>query len=126
MDTFPSLLLFLLFIGHGNAKCKFTENVDANGQGYTVENIKTDEAGIWKFVFDQNLMININIVGATSEAWSCVGNWGENEFRCTNQDIVTPAGTYTVKVSSVSGFTPLGEPLPLINTFKVGDKDQCE
>merc|ERR1711971_922030 len=32
--------------GHGgNAKCDFTENLEANGQSYTVENIKTDEAG---------------------------------------------------------------------------------
>merc|ERR1719234_2752607 len=33
--------------GHGNAKCDFTENLEANGQSYTVENIKTEEAGRW-------------------------------------------------------------------------------
>jgi len=109
--------------GHGNAKCKFTENVDANGQSYTVENIKTDEAGIWKFVFDQNVMMLIDIVGATSGAWSCVAIGGETE--CTNKDIVTPASTYTVKFSS-QDFAPWGESVPLIKTFKVGDKDQCE
>ena len=40
--------------GHGNAKC-FTENVDNVGQSYTIENIKTTEAGSWEFVFDQNV-----------------------------------------------------------------------
>merc|ERR1711971_1341131 len=111
--------------GHGgNAKCEFTENIEANGQSYTVENIKTDEAGIWKFVFDQDKMMAIDIVGANSNSnWLCVGNGGENE--CT-MDKVTPAGTYTVKFSSVDGMTPWGASVPLIKTFKVGDKDQCE
>merc|ERR1719180_777019 len=111
--------------GHGgNAKCTFTENIEANGQSYTVENIKTDEAGIWKFVFDQDKMMAIDIVGANSNSnWLCVGNGGKNE--CT-MDKVTPAGTYTVKFSSVDGMEPWGASVPLINTFKVGDKDQCE
>merc|ERR1712181_172558 len=111
--------------GHGgNAKCTFTENVEANGQSYTVEDIKTDEAGIWKFVFDKNDMMAIEIVGGpASQNWLCVGNGGENE--CT-LDKVTPAGTYTVKFSSVDGMTPWGTSVPLIKTFKVGDKDQCE
>merc|ERR1711971_1292969 len=51
--------------GHGgNAKCDFTENLEANGQSYTVENIKTDEAGSRTFVFDKNDMMAIEIVGA--------------------------------------------------------------
>merc|ERR1719234_664169 len=109
--------------GHGNAKCTFTENIEANGQSYTIETIKTDEAGIWKFVFDKNDMMAIDIVGVPNQLWLCVGNGGENE--CT-LDKVTPAGTYTVKFSSVDGMTPWGASVPLIKTFKVGDKDQCE
>merc|ERR1712192_181472 len=101
--------------GHGNAKCEFTENVEANGQSYTVENIKTEEAGIWMFVFDKNDMMAIEIVGGPANTnWLCVGNGGETE------------GTYTVKFSSVDGMTPWGASVPLIKTFKVGDKDQCE
>merc|ERR1712172_207658 len=115
--------------GHGgNAKCTFTENVEANGQSYTIETIKTDEAGIWKFVFDKNDMMAIDIAGVANQNWLCVGTGvgvgAENE--CTNGNIVTPAGTYTVKFSSVDGMTPWGASVPLINTFKVGDKDQCE
>merc|ERR1712192_252625 len=114
--------------GHGNAKCTFTENIEANGQSYTIETIKTDEAGIWKFVFDKNDMMAIDIVGGANQNWLCVGTGvgvgAENE--CTNGNIVTPAGTYTVKFSSVDGMTPWGASVPLIKTFKVGDKDQCE
>jgi len=114
--------------GHGNAKCTFTENVEANGQSYTIETIKTAEAGIWKFVFDKNEMMAIDIVGGANQNWLCVGVGvgvgAENE--CTNGNIVTPAGTYTVKFSSVDGMTPWGASVPLIKTFKVGDKDQCE
>merc|ERR1719180_768872 len=112
--------------GHGNAKCTFTENIEANGQSYTIENIKTTEAGIWKFVFDKNEMMAIDIVGGpANQNWLCVGNGGENECTMGNGQ-VTPAGTYTVKFSSVDGMTPWGASVPLIKTFKVGDKVQCE
>merc|ERR1719376_1391918 len=84
--------------------------------------------GIWKFVFDKNDMMAIDIAGVANQNWLCVGtgtgNGAENE--CTNGNIVTPAGTYTVKFSSVDGMTPWGASVPLIKTFKVGDKDQCE
>merc|ERR1719352_1140524 len=60
--------------GHGgNAKCTFTENIEANGQSYTIETIKTEEAGIWKFVFDKNDMMAIDIVGVANQNWLCVG-----------------------------------------------------
>merc|ERR1712181_193343 len=114
--------------GNASAKCEFTENIEANGQSYTIETIKTDEAGIWKFVFDKNDMMAIDIVGVANQNWLCVGTGvgvgAENE--CINRNIVTPAGTYTVKFSSVDGMTPWGASVPLINPFKVGDKDQCE
>merc|ERR1712172_296267 len=124
--------------GHGNAKC-FTENVkNIVGVGYTIENIKTSEAGSWEFVFEN--VFWYTLIGITVlDDWSCTG--GENlaegvegEMKCTNEQKEYPAGTYTVKFSSNTCMT--GTPgsyvpwregeTPLIKTFKVGDKDQCE
>ena len=110
--------------GHGNAKCDFTENLEANGQSYTVENIKTDEAGRWTLVFDKSQILYVTVDGAALDTWSCT-NPVEGETECKSKETEYPAGTYTLKVSSDSQF-PWGESVPLIKTFKVGDKDQCE
>ena len=116
--------------GHGNAKC-FTDNVkNIVGVGYTIENIKTSEAGSWEFVFDN--VFSDTLIGITVlDDWSCTGGKNlaegvEGEMKCTNEQKEYPAGTYTVKFSSVDGMDPWGASVPLINTFKVGDKDQCE
>ena len=118
--------------GHGNAKC-FTENVDNVGQSYTIENIKTTEAGSWEFVFDQNVY-SYTLIGITVlDDWSC-NDLVDGEIKCTNGQTEYPAGTYNVKFSSDTcmagtpgSYTPwaVGS-RPLIKTFKVGDKDYCE
>merc|ERR1712181_145797 len=110
--------------GHGNAKCDFTENLEANGQSYTVENIKTDEAGRWTLVFDKSQILYVTVDGAALNTWGCT-NPVEGETECKSKETEYPAGTYTLKVSSDSQF-PWGESVPLIKTFKVGDMDQCE
>ena len=113
--------------GHGNAKC-FTENVDNVGQSYTIENIKTTEAGSWEFVFDKNVY-SYTLIGITVlDYWSC-NNPAEGEIKCTTGQTEYPAGTYNVKFSSdicdSDTYTPWAI-RPLIKTFKVGDKDYCE
>jgi len=110
--------------GHGNAKCDFTDNMAADGSSYTVENIKTDDAGSWTFVFDKAQMLDITVEGVDMNVWSC-NNWVEGETECESGAIEYPAGTYTVKISSDPNF-PWGESVPLIKAFKVGDKDYCE
>ena len=114
--------------GHGNAKC-FTENVDNTGQSYTLENIKTSEAGSWEFVFDKNVFFYTNIDITVFDDWIC-NDLVEGEIKCTSGQTEYPAGTYTVKFSSYpcttsDTYTPWAI-RPLIKTFKVGDKDYCE
>merc|ERR1719430_1525691 len=77
--------------GHGNAKC-FTENVDNTGQSYTLENIKTSEAGSWEFVFDQNVY-PYTLIGITVlDYWSCNNNGlAEGEIKCTTGQTEYPA-----------------------------------
>ena len=108
--------------GHGNAKCDFTDIMAADGSSYTVENIKTDEAGSWTIVFDKAQIFDITVEGVASESWGC-NNEGETECKSGNTEY--PAGTYTVKISSDPD-SPWGESVPLIKAFKVGDKDYCE
>merc|ERR1719285_1656431 len=111
--------------GHGNAKCDFTENMAADGSSYTVENIKTDEAGSWTIVFDKAQMLDITVEGVASESWSCNNGAVEGETECKSGATEYPAGTYTVKISSDPD-SPWGNSVPLIKTYKVGDKDYCE
>ena len=109
--------------GRGEGEC-YTENVNTNGQSYTIENIKTNEAGSWKFVFDiyEDTQIKINVF----DSWSC-NNLVESETKCTSGQTEYTAGPYTVEFSSDADFpwrVPKGR--PTIKTFKVGDKDYCE
>merc|ERR1712032_1505580 len=52
--------------GHGNAKCDFTDIMAADGSSYTVENIKTDEAGSWTIVFDKAQILTSPLKGSLS------------------------------------------------------------
>ena len=122
--------------GRGEGEC-FTENVGLAGVGYTIE-IKTSEAGSWEFVFDN--VFSETLIGITVlDDWSCTGGKNlaegvEGEMKCTNEQKEYPAGTYSVKFSSVTcmtgtpgSFVPWREgETPLIKTIKVGDKDYCE
>jgi len=110
--------------GHGNAKCDFTDIMAADGSSYTVENIKTDEAGSWTIVFDKAQIFDITVEGVAVNSWDCT-NPVEGETECKSGSTEYPAGTYTVKISSDPDF-PWGESVPLIKAFKVGDKDYCE
>ena len=110
--------------GHGNAKCDFTDIMAADGSSYTVENIKTDEAGSWTIVFDKAQIFDITVEGVASSTWDCT-NPVEGETECKSGNTEYPAGIYTVKISSDPDF-PWGESVPLIKAFKVGDKDYCE
>jgi hypothetical protein len=98
--------------------------VDADNQRYTIDNIKTDEAGVWKFVFWDVAMITFGIIGDAAPA--------SQSFTCTVKQITTecssdvpiPAGTYTIEVKSTDeikwdGFTPQ------LSTYFVGDKNYC-
>ena len=117
--------------GHGSAKCSFTENMDANNQRYTIDNIKTDEEGVWKFVFDKNAMMEFNIVGANapaSQSFKCESKDGETTTKCTSKAPI-PAGTYTIEVKSPTQTGPVDfswESTPMLTTYFVGDKDYCE
>merc|ERR1712032_1555302 len=104
--------------GHGNAKCDFTDNMAADGSSYTVENIKTDDAGSWTFVFDKAQMLDITVEGVDMNVWSC-NNRVEGETECESGAIEYPAGTYTVKISSDPNF-PWGESVPLIKAYTSG------
>merc|ERR1712087_68622 len=110
--------------GHGNAKCDFTDIMAADGSSYTVENIKTDEAGSWTLVFDKAQIFDITVEGVAVNSWDCT-NPVEGETECKSGNTEYPVGTYTVKISSDPDF-PWGESVPLIKAFKVGDKDYCE
>merc|ERR1711997_1225986 len=65
--------------GHGNAKCDFTDIMAADGSSYTVENIKTDEAGSWTLVFDKAQIFDITVEGDTVKISSDPDfPWGES------------------------------------------------
>ena len=118
--------------GHGSAKCSFKENMDANNQRYTIDNIKTDEEGVWKFVFDKDAMIEFNIVGANapaSQSFTCTQKQTTTECTSGASNPPIPAGTYTIEVKSPTQTGPVDfswESTPMLTTYFVGDKDYCE
>merc|ERR1719447_2138442 len=97
--------------------------------------IKTNEPGIWKIVFDQNIAITMEFTGDTTAVFSCTSSSSSSRQNdqssttvCTSLSEV-PAGKYQVKVSSgdssAPDYTPwVRAPLPI--TFTVGDKDYCQ
>merc|ERR1719430_2227528 len=116
--------------GHGhNAKCSFSENMAADKQSYTINNIKTDEAGVWKFVFDKpDLTINFEIVDGTSvpvsQSFFCETMPSESETWCISDNSI-PAGTYTIEVKSPSD-DKWTDGTPELLTYYVDNKDYCE
>ena len=116
--------------GYGdNGKCSFSENMAADKQSYTINNIKTDEAGIWKFVFDKpDLMINFEIVDGTSvpvsQSFFCETMPSESETWCISDNSI-PAGTYTIEVRSPSD-DKWTDGTPKLLTYYVDNKDNCE
>jgi len=107
--------------GHGGKpNCGFTIfNPSHSSQFFSISNFQTIDSGIWKFVFDQNELIEITIVGAASSLFSCVY---PTKTECRS-DVSVPAGTYTVEFRSPKQFN--WTTLPKIITFKVGDIDYC-
>jgi len=117
-------------------KCNFTEHVNADNTKFTIFDIKTNEAGIWKFVFDQGnsldfpygVFSNVHIVdvaGITVPPFSC-SSPGPNQTTCTSP-LEVKAGTYAVEASSpllIDGYQQW-DIVPLIKTFSVGDKNIC-
>ena len=116
--------------GHGdNAKCSFSENMAADKQSYTINNIKTDEAGVWKFVFDKAyMMINFKIVDGGSvpitQSFFCSTMPSESETWCISDNSI-PAGTYTIEVKSPSD-DKWTDGTPELLTYYVDNKDYCE
>ena len=114
--------------GYGdNGKCSFSENMAADKQSYTINNIKTDEAGVWKFVFDKAYMtINFEIVdgGSVPITQSFFCGTMPSETWCTSDNPI-PAGTYTIEVRSPSD-DKWTDGTPKLLTYYVDNKDYCE
>ena len=97
----------------------------ADNTSFTISDIKTNEAGIWKVVFDQNTGIDFDN-GDAAVSFSC-----SNPCPCpiTTEcvsGVEVEAGTYTVEGSSVGDPGPVPwDIVPLIKTFFVGDKSFC-
>ena len=108
------------------------------GQLYTIPDIKTNEAGTLKFVFEKPKAgsISMKIVDQPLIGWSCSDSSASSSSGSATEkhecvSIVgnpVPAGTYTVEVSSgdanADDYTPWTTP-PLLTTFFVGDIDYC-
>ena len=102
-------------------------------QNYDLLFVKSNElVGIWKFVFDQNIAITMELPGilfsCTSSSSSSRQNDQSSTTVCTSLSEV-PLGQHNIKVSSgdssASGYTPwVKAPMPI--TFTVGDEDQCK
>ena len=110
--------------GHGNnAKCSFSENMHGNENSYTIDNIKTDEEGVWKFVFDKAYMLDCEISGPVSVSLNCVKKETTTECFSDLDSPPFPSGTYTIEVDGDSEWT---DGIPKITTFFIGNKDYCE
>ena len=83
----------------GGKVCSFPTD-PPKGQHYTI-NIKTNEAGIWKLVFDQsNVAISLTILGQEGIEFSC-SSFSSSSSSATTECISgnsVLAGTYAVKV----------------------------
>jgi len=111
------------------------ENMYGNQNYGPLGFIKTNELGIWKIVFDQNIAITMEFTGDTTAVFSCTSSSSSSRQNdqssttvCTSLSEV-PAGEYQVKVSSgdssAPDYTPwVRAPLPI--AFTVGDKDYCQ
>ena len=126
----------------GGKACDFPK--DVTGQLYTIPDIKTNEAGTLKFVFEKPKAgsISMKIVDQPTIIWSCSdssssssssSSSGSSSGSATEKhEYVSlnsvPAGTYIVEVSSgeatAKDFTPWTTP-PLLTTFYIGDTDHC-
>merc|ERR1712032_316011 len=118
----------------GGKVCDFPK--DVTGQLYTIPDIKTNEAGTLKFVFEKPKAgsISMKIMDQPTIIWSCSSSSSGSssgsateKHECVSLNSV-PAGTYTVEVSSGDAadkdYTPWTTP-PLLTTFYVGDIDYC-
>merc|ERR1719348_1861296 len=102
-------------------------------QNYDLLFVKSNElVGIWKFVFDQNIAITMELPGilfsCTSSSSSSRQNDQSSTTVCTSLTEV-PLGQHNIEVSSgdssASGYTPwVKAPMPI--TFTVGDEDKCK
>merc|ERR1719234_3027468 len=115
--------------GEGKVECDFSDVNDVDGQLYTISDIQTNKEGIFKFEFDQNVMITIRLMEAPDITFDCTNGI------CTS-NVAVNAGYWTVEVKH--GF--YGDPgfssgmfdsakwdsLPLIKTYFVDDKNYCE
>merc|ERR1719300_1523943 len=111
-------------------------------------NLKTNEPGIWRIVFDQNAAISMSIdVRANAEdpdiSFTCASSSSnqvsividgvpiqtdQSSTMVCKSNSPVPAGEYHLTVSNVDASTPGYTPwdtTPLITTFTVGDKDIC-
>ena len=114
----------------GKVECDFSDIDNVDGQLYTIANVRTNEDGILKFEFDENVMVNVRLVDEPDITFEC-----KNGI-CTSNGVVV-AGTWTVEVKN--GFygedgtfsdgmfdDEKWDTLPLIKTYFVDDKNYCE
>merc|ERR1712055_1202877 len=117
----------------GGKVCDFPK--DVTGQLYTIPDIKTNEAGTLKFVFEKPKAgsISMKIVDQPGILWLCSDSSSSSGSATEKHECVSiinpvPAGTYTLEVSSgdanADDYTPWTTP-PLLTTFYVGDIDYC-
>jgi len=112
------------------AECDFSDIDNIDGQLYTIQNVQTNEDGILKFEFNNNVPITVRLVDEPDITFVC-----ENEV-CTSNDVVE-AGSWTVEVKN--GFygddgtfsngmfdSAKWDTIPLIKTYFVDDKNYCE
>ena len=109
-----------------NSKCSFFENMHDNDESYTIDNIKTDEAGVWKFVFDKAAMINFEIVGASAPAaqnFKCEMKESTTECISDEDNPPIPSGTYTIQIGTDNNWK---DGIPNLTTYFVDNKNYCE
>jgi len=112
------------------AECDFSDIDNIDGQLYTIQNVQTNEDGILKFEFNNNVPIEVRLVDEPRITFDCA-----NEV-CTSNDVVE-AGSWTVEVKNGfygdDGTFSNGmfdgekwDTIPLIKTYFVDDKNYCE
>ena len=114
----------------GKVECDFSNVNDVDGQLYTIDDVETNEAGILKFEFDQNVMINVSLVEEPDITFDCTNG-------ICKSNVAVGAGDWTVEVknsfygddgtfSNGMFYYEMWDTLPLIKTYFVDDKNYCE
>ena len=97
----------------------------ADNTSFTISDIKTNETGIWKVVFDQKTEIYFDI--HDTAVLSCSSSYLSPSTTECISGVEVEAGSYTVGVSREGNPGPIPwEIVPSIKAFFVGHKSFCE